>query len=280
MKGDRPGPEGSSPFTAVIGRADRSGLAAFVRENLARLSLSDALRCLRHPYSGKEVACEILSAPGLLAAREVRKALAIHPATPRADALRLLEDLPWRDLAEVGRQARAPAPVRHAANRGVLEKLPRLSRGEKTALARLADRPLLGALLDEGEVDVLLAVLGNPRLVEEDLTAWLLVRRPREAQAVALSRSVRWMERTAVRSALLLSPHTPRPVALSLLASSGRVVLERLAEDPGADPLLAACARELLRGRKPEGACVRDASDGSTGPAGRGRPFDKPGPSR
>jgi hypothetical protein len=243
---DHPGATRPSEISAVISRADRAGLASFVRENLPRLSESDVLRCLRHPYAGEGVVAEVLGVPGLLSNREVRKSVVRHPAAPRADALRLLEDLPWRDLADVGRDARTPAPVRTSANRRVLEVLPQLSLGEKSALARLADRQLHGALLEDGEVDVLAALLANPRLVEEDLTAWLLARRPREPQLVLLSRSERWMARTAVRTALLLSPRTPRPVALSLLSRSERPTLARLASDPAADPLLAACSRALL----------------------------------
>lgn len=253
MNGDRPEATRPPGISASISRADRASLVAFVRENLARLSDSDVLRCLRHPYSGEGVVAEVLAAPGLLSNREIRKAVVLHTSAPRADALRLLEDLPWRDLVDVGRDARAPAPVRYSANRRVLEMLPRLSLGEKTALARLADRPLLGALLDDGEVDVLVALLANPRLVEEDLTAWLLVRRPREPQLVELARNDRWMDRTEVRTALLLSARTPRAVALSLLSRSARVVLARLARDPSADPLLAACSRSLLQKGGPPG---------------------------
>ena len=251
MSGDPPPPPPPEPgsFTASITRADRSSLASFVRENLGRINESEVLRCLRHPHAGEEVIQAVLETPAFLSSREVRKAIVLHPAAPRPDALRLVEDLPWRDLVDVGREARTPMPVRHAANRGILERLPKLSRGEKTALARLADRPVLGALLDDGDVDVLTAVLANPRLVEDDLTAWLVARRPREAQVAALARSTGWMERTAVRIAVLLSGRTPRSVALSLLTSSVRPVWERLAADPAADPLLAACARSLLEGR-------------------------------
>ncbi len=253
MNGERPDAADRASLRAVLMRADRAALAAFVREHVSRLSESDVLRCLRHPYSGEPVVAEVLASPGLLSSREVRKAVALHPATPRAEALRLLEDLPWRDLVDVGREARTPAPVRHSANRRILEKLPKLSLGEKTALARLADRALAGALLDGGEVDVLAALLGNPRLVEEDLTAWLLVRHPNEAQLIQIASNDRWMARTAVRTAVLLQPNTPRAVALSLLTSSVRQVWERLAMDPSADPLLAACARTLLEGRASRG---------------------------
>jgi hypothetical protein len=248
VNGERPDGADRTSLTAVLVRADRAALASFVREHASRLSESDVLRCLRHPYAGELVIAEVLASPGLLSSREVRKAVALHPATPRAEALRFLEDLPWRDLADVGREARTPAPVRYSANRRIIEKMPKLSLGEKTALARLADRALAGALLDGGEADVLAALLGNPRLVEEDLTAWLLVRHPNEAQLVLLASNERWMARTAVRTAVLLSPRTPRPVALSLLTSSVRPVWERLVEDPSSDPLLAACARTLLEG--------------------------------
>ena len=249
MNGEPPNTADRASLTAVLVRADRGALAAYVRENVSRLSESDVLRCLRHPYSGESVVAEVLASPGLLSSREVRKAVALHPAAPRAEALRLLEDLSWRDLVDVGREARTPAPVRYLANRRILEKLPRLSLGEKTALARLADRALVGPLLDDGETDVLVALLGNPRLVEEDLTAWLLVRYPKEAQLGHLASNERWMARIAVRTAVLLSPRTPRAVGLSLLASSVRPVWERLAMDPTADPLLAACARTLLEGQ-------------------------------
>jgi hypothetical protein len=249
VTGERSDASDRPSLTALLVQADRAALAAFVRENVLRLSESDVLRCLRHPFSGEAVVAEVLAAPGLLSSREVRKAVALHPATPRAEALHLLGDLPWRDLVDVGREARTPAPVRHAANRRILEKLPRLTLGEKSALARLADRALVGSLLEDGEVEVLAALLGNPRLVEEDLTAWLLVRYPKEAQLVHLATNDRWMARTAVRTAVLLSPSLPRAIALSLLPSSLRPVWERMAMDPSADPLLAACARTLLEGR-------------------------------
>jgi len=261
----RDGPEPGS-FTAAISPADRASLAAFVEENLHRLGEADVLRCLRHPYAGEVVIGLVLETSAFLSSREVRKAIVLHPGAPRPDALRLLEDLPWRDLVDVGRESRTPMPVRHAANRRLLEALPRLSRGERTAIARLADRALAGALLDDGDVDVLAALLGNPRLVEEDLTAWLLVRQPQEAQLALLARSSRWMERTAVRSALLLSKRTPRALALSLLSSSERVVWERLAGDPSADPLLAACARSLLEGA--DGAPARRRAGRSSGSSG------------
>lgn len=246
MNGGPPDAPDRASLTTALVRADRAALAAFVRENVSRLSESDVLRCLRHPYSGEAVVAEVLAAPGLLSSREVRKAVALHPAAPRAEALRLLEDLPWRDLVDVGREARTPAPVRSSANRRILEKLPKLSLGEKAALARIADRALVGPLLDDGEVDVMAALLSNPRLVEEDLTAWLLVRHPKEGSLVHLASNERWMARTAVRTAVLLSPRTPRAISLSLLRASVRSVLERLSMDPSADPLLAACARTLL----------------------------------
>ena len=249
MSRGRPG-DVSPPagLSSEIGRADRAGLLALVAERLAALTERDVLQCLRHPYASEELVGLVLSSRVHLSARSVRRALALHPSTPRPDAIRCLQDLTWRDLALVGREVRAAGPVRRAANRRLLEMLPRLSRGEKVALARLADAELFPALLDGEERDVFDALLENARLREEDLTAWILARSPDPGRLERLSRSARWEGRPAVRAALLASPRTPRAVALGLLPRASREEWARLAGDRSADPLLSACARRLLLG--------------------------------
>lgn len=240
---------GGVPWAVLIGRADRTALLELVSEHLPQLSEREVLRCLAHPHADEQVIGLVLGSRAHLSVRAVRKALALHPRTPRPDALRCLEELPWRDLADVAREVRVPGPVRRAANRRLLELLPRLSRGEKTALARRADRDLFPALLDGTPPDVLDALLENPRLAEEDLTAWLLARNPAPPLVERLAGSPRWSDRGPIRSALLFCRRTPRAVLLGLLPRASRDELERLAADPEADPLVAACAERVLSGR-------------------------------
>jgi hypothetical protein len=189
---------------------------------------------------------EIVSSRTLLAFRGVRRLVAAHPLTPRHAALRCLEDLSWRDLLDIGREARTPPPVRTAANRRLEEALRFLAVGEKIAVARFASSALFAALLDEPDLRVLDALLANPRLTTEDVQRWLATGHPRPEALAVLARDPRWAGRPAVRIALLTHRATPRAAALSLLTSASRGELRRLAEDPNADALLAACARELL----------------------------------
>lgn len=234
-----------APWAVRIGQADRDGLASLVAANLESFSEREVLLVLRHPYVTTKSVEQIVRTRSFLRARSVRRALALHPATPRPDALRLLEDLPWRDLAAVARDVRTPAPVRQAANRRLLEELRRLSKGEKAALARIADRDLFQALLEENEPLVLEALCQNARLTPDDLVRWLAVGHVSAAALEALASTPRWSHRPAVREALLKHRLTPRPVVLGLLFSATRPEWLRLAADETLPPLVSAWARRL-----------------------------------
>jgi hypothetical protein len=241
------GPSGPSSFSARISAADRAGLLALVREHLPSFTERDVLHVLRHPYAAQGVIEEILAARALLSLRAVRRAIALHPATPRHAALQCLDDLTWRDLLDIGREARTPPPVRKAANHRLLERLRRLTEGEKIALARFASRELFPDLLNDESQRVVEALLANPRLTADDVMAWLATGNPGAPSLAVLAAAPRWIERPAILAALLVNRVTPRPIALSLLSKAGRPAWHRLAEDPAVDPLLAACARTLLR---------------------------------
>ena len=232
-----------------ISKADRNGLAALVAENLSRLTERDAMQALRQPHASEPMILEILSSRALMASRGVRKLVAGHPQTPRHDALHALDDLLWRDLAELGRETRTPPPVRQAANRRLLESFRQLAAGEKTALARLAHPDLFPALFAGGDLRVLEALLQNPRLTPDDIQRWIATGSPGPRSLALVAGDPRWAGRPAVRSAILLHPATPRPAALALLSSATRTELRRVKDGRGVDPLLAACAADLLENR-------------------------------
>ncbi len=235
------------PLAEKISHSDRQGLALLVGENLRRLTEREVLQVIRHPHVSAGVLEMILGVPAFMTVREVRKALALHPATPRVEALHLLEDLPWRDLLDVGREARTPPPVRRAANNRILQLLRGIAVGERIALARLADRDLFENLFEDKDPRVLAALLGNPRLTMVDLLAWLTTGSADADRLSLLARDGRWVSRPPVREALLRHRGIPRAVALSLLSSATRAEWQRLGADPRLDPLLAACARRLAQ---------------------------------
>jgi hypothetical protein len=232
-------------LSALIAKADRRRLLELVRESLSRFTERDALQVLRSPFLTADVVEELVVSRRVLSARAVRKAVAIHPATPRAVALDSLEGLLWRDLVDVGRSTRTPMPVRRAANQRLLERLPRMALGERTALARLADRALIAELFESPEERVFAAVLQNPRLETDDLVRFVSVGNPDEARLTLLAEDPRWNRNPEIRGALFACRATPRAVAISLLTHGTRAEWRRVMEDPGADKLLAACARRL-----------------------------------
>ncbi len=234
------------PWAVRIGEADGPTLAALVEEHLESFHEREVLLVLRHPFATPEIVERIVRMRSLLRARAIRRALAEHPSTPRAEALHVLEDLSWRDLAAVAREVRAPGPVRQAASRRLLAMLRQLSRGEKAALSRLADRDLFLPLLEENDPMILEALCQNSRLVPDDVVRWLTVGRPEASALAALAAIPRWAGRPAVREALIRHPRTPRGAALALLVSSTRAEWVRLAADETLAPLLSAWVRRLL----------------------------------
>jgi hypothetical protein len=238
--------EEGSGFSAEIAKADRMGLLSFVEENLRRFTDRDVLQVLRHPYCGEQVIEAVMAARRFTGVRRVRKLVALHPAAPRDEALRCLEDLPWRDLLDISREARTPMPVRLRASQWIMEKLAKLSIGEKMTLGRLADRPVIPRILKDPSQRVLEAVLLNPRLLEEDLLAWISTARPLPESLSTLSLNEKWMSRPEVRRALIECRETPRALSLSLLSRCSRMDLRRVVGNPGADPLLVACAESLI----------------------------------
>jgi hypothetical protein len=232
-------------FAVRIPRAGRAELLALVRDHVRHFTERDALQVLRSAHVSADAIEELVVSRKLLSTRSVRKAVVLHPATPRAIAIDLLEGLLWRDLLDVGRAARAPMPVRRSANQRILERLPRMTLGEKAALARLADRALLTALLDEKEERVFAPLLQNPRLMPDDLVAWITVGGPDPERLAVLAGDPRWSRLPEVRGALLACAQTPRAVAIGLLANGTRAEWRRLMDDPRADRLLSACARRL-----------------------------------
>lgn len=119
-----------------------------------------------------------------------------------------------------------------------------LTLGERKSLARRPTRDLLARVIRDPHPDVIRILLGNPRLVEDDVVR-LCARRP-VAPAVLreVFRSPRWIVRYRVRLALLKNPHTPVDLALGLVAGLAAQDAQEIAAMTGlAATLREACAR-------------------------------------
>ncbi len=233
-----------------IAEMGSSELLELVRSG--ELDEGEVLEVLRNPYCTAEVAGLIVENRRWLASHVVRERLAGHPGTGFSRAISLLGNLPWLSLLHLAQNPRTPPMVRRQAERRLLNRLPQMALGEVIALARLAHRPLLHSLIATDQPRVQLALLDNPRLVENDVLLLLNRERITPEVLVAVTRHRRWGRTRAVRIRMAAHPGLPLPVALSLLVELGIVELEGLARRPEVPVEVRAAAARLAE-RKREG---------------------------
>ena len=165
-----------------------------------------------------------------MAERPLKKALIRHPQVAPSLAGRLLPDMLWKDLAETCVAFSAPTAVRHQAEQILRRRLPDMTCGERTALARAASRGVISELVTSREIGVLRGLLGNPRLLEAEAEALASRSEPQELLS-DLAVHPRWQERAAVVTALAGNPQTPVRVALHLVSRLDRRSRQRLSND-------------------------------------------------
>ncbi len=232
-----------------ISELDSNGLIELVRER--ELDGPEVLQVLCSPYCTVQVAEMVASHPRLMDSHAVRERLASFPGFTFARAMDLIGTLPWTSLLSLAQQPRTPPVIRRQSECKLLLQLPSMTLGEKIALARRTHRALLRVLIASGDGQVLTALLDNPRLVENDILVILNTTEPPPEFFADLARHHRWGQYQEVRRALVACPHTPLPLALSVLVQLPPGELRRLLEHPATpervrDAAMALQERETL----------------------------------
>ncbi len=192
----------------------------------------EVLQVLRSPFCTVQVAELVASRPRLMDSHAVRERLAAFPGFTFARAMDLVGTLPWTSLLSLAQQPRTPAVIRRHCERKLLALVPSMTLGEKIALARRAHRSLLSPLVAAKDTQVLIALLDNPRLVENDILVILNTTEPPPDFFADLARHHRWGHYREVRRALVSCRHTPLPLALSLLVQMPEGELCQLLDNP------------------------------------------------
>jgi hypothetical protein len=168
----------------------------------------------------KDLPAEVLEAVGtrkpLLKSYAVKRALLLHPRTPRLIGLRLLKDIYLMDLVQFTLSAVSPELKRYAEDQ-IVARLPQLPLGQKITLARRGPTRVAGALVAEGHPQVLPIALNNPYLTE----AQVLKALARDKLALSVARAVanhpKWSQTYNVRLALVRNPSVPLATVLGFL---------------------------------------------------------------
>jgi len=252
---------------------DAGRLLELVRER--PLDECEALEVLRNPFCTVEVAELVADSRQLLSSHVVREKLSGFRGFPFARAMDLLATLPWTSLLALAQHPPTPPVVRRQAEKKLLYHMPKMTLGEKVALARKVHRPLLKNLIAIADGQVLAALLDNPRMAETDILLVLnTVAAPREFYGV-LARHHKWGQYYGVRRALAEASGTPLPLALSALVQLRDTDLREIAESATTPERVREAARALrdkeykgLRReviRSSENDDSRDATDTSEG---------------
>ncbi len=221
-----------------------------------------AIAVLRNPFCTAEVARKLMERKQGLSAHRVRELLCRIRGMPLPLVIDLISTLPWISLLHLAQDAGTPPLIRRRAEQRLLQRLPRLTLGEKTALARRAHRELFLALFDTGEVQIIEALLENPRMTESDLLRVMLRLEPPPDFFAALIRHPKWACRRDLRRALARHAGTPLPLALSALAELGLHELEEIRSDRVVPEQVRDAAAGLILRRKAGGT---DGSKRRTG---------------
>lgn len=250
-----------SPDTHVASFEERlrDGSPQALRELAQSPDLSEAQAVLllaRKDLPG-EVIEDITQRKALLKNYAVKKALVLHPHTPRLVSLRLLRDLYLMDLVQLTLTPGALAELRRNAEEQLIARLPQLPLGQKITLARRGPGRVAGALLAEGHEQILNVVLDNPNLTEAHVLKALSKVKllPRIVESV--SKHQKWSRAYNVRLALVRQPATTLSTVLAYLPELTVSDLKELTA-PGVVPenfrryLQAEIQRRLQKGKPTE----------------------------
>jgi hypothetical protein len=151
--------------------------------------------------------------------RKVKLALVEHPRTPRHISVPLARHLFTFDLMHVALTPVVPADIKIAAEESLINRLERLSPGERLSLARRASGRVAAALLRDPEPQVIHAALANSRLTESAVIKTLMRRDAPEPFVTAVCHHSKWSPRREVRIALLRNGKIPPDRALEFSRS-------------------------------------------------------------
>ncbi|HEX2060540.1 MAG TPA: hypothetical protein VHK90_07355 [Thermoanaerobaculia bacterium] len=223
----------------------RDALAEFVAQNATVLTEEEVLAILENANVTPQILGRIAQVPRLTGFHSVRFALVGHRQTPQAHAVKLVHYLYWFDLLKLSVDVKVPAPVRRAIDTQLLNRVEKLTLGERISSARRCGPALIKAFLYDTHPRVFEALLVNKRLREDDLLALVSSERATSEQLQMIADDARWSYRYAIRKALVLNSTTPRSAAASQLRYLSRGDLQRIHANPRTSVYVRRCIERL-----------------------------------
>jgi hypothetical protein len=229
----------------------REELLHFVKENVLNLLEDEVLAVLDNLYVTPPVCQAIAQTQRLVGFYSVRAKLVAHRQTPLAHAVKLVHYLYWTDLVRLSVDVKVPAPVRRAIDTLLVNKIDKLSLGERITSAKRCSHALIKELLFDPDPKVFEALLVNQRLREDDLLLVASSDRASGEQLRLIAGDRKWSYRYTIRKALVMNPLTPRSVAVPLLRSLRKYDLRMICTNPQTTIYIRRCIERLQNADSP-----------------------------
>lgn len=178
----------------------------------------------------------------------------------RPEILKLLTDSPDvpADVKEqVLKQLNLPAKhiekPRHAEEErkhGLLQKIEKLTVGERIAIALRGGQEIRSILLKDANKEVVLTVLKNPKITETEVEMIAHSRNLPEDALRAIHKNRDWMKSYAINLALVNNPKTPPGIAITLVTGLRLKDIAILEKNKNVSEAVRSIAKKLIQARK------------------------------
>jgi hypothetical protein len=135
--------------------------------------------------------------------------------------------------------------VRRAIDTLLINRVNKLTIGERIAAGRRCSHALVKALLYDPDPKVFAALLNNQRLREDDLLDLLASESVLKHQILMIADDKKWSYRYAIRKAIVTNPLTPRSTAAAQLRFLSRRDLREIHSDPATSVYVRRCIERL-----------------------------------
>ncbi len=205
------------------------------------LSEDLALVLLKHNDLPSHALDRLSRNSGVMKSRKVKLALVEHPRTPRHVSIPMVKHLFTFDMMQVALTPVVPADIKMAAEESLINRLERLSQGERLTLARRASGRVAAALLLDAESRVIHTALENSRLTESAIIKALMRQDAPAAFVKAVCHHSKWSPRREIRIALLRNEKTPLSCALLFSRSLPPVLVIEILQGSHLPPAIKKC---------------------------------------
>lgn len=194
------------------------------------LAEEEILAIIKNKNLNLEVLKLILSHKPFLVSYEVKKALLFLKILPYTEGLKLLPHMYWMDLMLLSTTMSVHPIIRRTSEKKLAEKIPEMGLGEKISLARRGSYNTLLILAKEKEPKVIEALLQN-RFTTEDIVV-SIAGNPQATPEILgiINYNPKWRNRLQVKKALILNKNFPQYLAMHLLNTMSKSILEEFSE--------------------------------------------------